>query len=117
LAAGTDLLIAWPNWSVTAMRIEERERGTSAIRTSLPDRSNSGPRNQWVTIQDYYVEHTKKLDNSVISVSVMGTIGFRGTSQTTACLWRLLVDGNTEAVTKYAWTHSSPYYGWFVPQF
>jgi hypothetical protein len=96
------------------MRIEERERGTSAIRTSLPDRRNNGPRNQWVTTPDYYVEHTKRLDNSVIRVSVSGSIGFLGKAGTTACLWRLLVDGNTEAVTKYHWTHTTSAYGWCV---
>ncbi len=57
--------------------------------------------------------HNKRLDYSVIRVTIMTNIGFLGSSQTTACLWRLLVDGN-EATTKYFWNHSSPYYGWFA---
>ena len=103
----------WPDWSISSLLIEEREPGTRVIKTSLPEHGNGGPRNTWISSPSHSVVHNKRLDYSVIRVTVMTMIGFLGSSQTTACLWRLLVDGN-EATTKWFWNHSSPYYGWLV---
>ncbi len=92
--------------------MEERPRGSIAHATNFDDRRWGSA--SWGNIPGRAVSHTKQFAETMIRVTYMDTLGFHAVCGSTACRWRLLVDGNSLAGTREYWSHSSSANGWRI---